>query len=53
MRIDESAYDRHRLRQWLAGEARAEGVSRRDLLRLATAAGVVAGVVATVAGRPA
>jgi DMSO/TMAO reductase YedYZ molybdopterin-dependent catalytic subunit len=44
MRIDESAYDRRRLRQWLAGEARAEGVSRRDLLKLAAAAGVLAGV---------
>ncbi|MEV7866749.1 sulfite oxidase [Streptomyces sp. NPDC088124] len=49
MRIDESAYDRRRLRQWLAGEARADGVSRRDLLRLAAAAGVLT----TLAGRPA
>ncbi|MEV7085182.1 sulfite oxidase [Streptomyces sp. NPDC093085] len=49
MRIDESAYDRHRLGQWLAGEARAEGVSRRTLLRLA----VAAGVVTASAGRPA
>ncbi|SHN27705.1 sulfite oxidase [Actinacidiphila paucisporea] len=44
MRSDESTYDRHRLGQWLAGEARAEGVSRRDLLRLAAAAGVVTAV---------
>ncbi|OQR63882.1 sulfite oxidase [Streptomyces maremycinicus] len=36
----ESAYDRRRLRQWLAGEARADGVSRRDLLRLVAAAGL-------------
>ncbi|MFJ6569092.1 sulfite oxidase [Streptomyces sp. NPDC091292] len=46
MRINESAYDRRRLRQWLAGEARAEGVSRRDLLRLAAAAGVLTTVTA-------
>ncbi|NNN30005.1 sulfite oxidase [Streptomyces sp. S3(2020)] len=38
-RTDESAYDRRRLRQWLAGEARADGVSRRDMLRLLAAAG--------------
>jgi DMSO/TMAO reductase YedYZ molybdopterin-dependent catalytic subunit len=49
MRSDESTYDRHRLGQWLTGEARAEGVSRRDLLRLAAAAGVVT----TLAGLPA
>ncbi|MGW3817663.1 molybdopterin-dependent oxidoreductase [Streptomyces sp. NPDC005046] len=48
MPIDESAYDRRRLRQWLSGEARAEGVSRRDMLRLAAAAGVLT----TLAGRP-
>ncbi|MCX5001163.1 sulfite oxidase [Streptomyces sp. NBC_00638] len=48
MPIDESAYDRRRLRQWLAGDARAEGVSRRDMLRLAAAAGVLT----TLAGRP-
>ncbi|CAL9368332.1 sulfite oxidase [Streptomyces sp. enrichment culture] len=38
-RPDETAYDRHRLRQWLAGEARADGVSRRRLLTLLAAAG--------------
>ncbi|MGW1360226.1 sulfite oxidase [Streptomyces chartreusis] len=38
-RLDESAYDRRRLRQWLAGEARADGVSRRRLLTLLAAAG--------------
>ncbi|MFE9808595.1 sulfite oxidase [Streptomyces sp. NPDC005548] len=48
MPIDESAYDRRRLGQWLAGEARAEGVSRRDLLRLAAAAGVLT----TLAAQP-
>lgn len=36
----ESAYDRRRLRQWLAGEARADGVARRDMLRLLAAAGL-------------
>ncbi|CAM5573288.1 hypothetical protein STENM327S_03997 [Streptomyces tendae] len=34
MQTPKSAYDRRRLRQWLAGEARADGVSRRDMLRL-------------------
>ncbi|MFF3504328.1 sulfite oxidase [Streptomyces sp. NPDC003247] len=38
--VSESAYDRRRLRQWLAGEARADGVSRRDMLRLLAAAGL-------------
>jgi DMSO/TMAO reductase YedYZ molybdopterin-dependent catalytic subunit len=46
MPADESAYDRRRLRQWLAGEARLEGVSRRDLLRLGAAAGVLSAVAA-------
>ncbi|MFJ1809183.1 MULTISPECIES: sulfite oxidase [unclassified Streptomyces] len=41
----ESAYDRRRLHQWLAGEARADGVARRDLLRLAAAAGLTAAAV--------
>ncbi|MQS15166.1 sulfite oxidase [Streptomyces kaniharaensis] len=39
--MDEAAYDRLRRRQWLAGEARADGVDRRTLLRLLSAAGVV------------
>ncbi|MCX5335661.1 sulfite oxidase [Streptomyces sp. NBC_00140] len=47
MRTDESAYDRRRLRQWLTGEARADGVSRRDMLRLLAAAG---GALAVPAG---
>ncbi|WP_406378506.1 sulfite oxidase [Streptomyces sp. NBC_01618] len=40
-RHDESAYDRRRLSQWLSGDARADGVTRRRLLTLlaATAAG--------------
>ncbi|MER6853698.1 sulfite oxidase, partial [Streptomyces flaveolus] len=40
MRISETAHDRRRLRQWLAGEARADGVARRDMLRLLAAAGL-------------
>ncbi|MFB6961459.1 molybdopterin-dependent oxidoreductase [Streptomyces sp. NPDC056309] len=40
-RHDESAYDRRRLSQWLSGEARAGGVTRRRLLTL---------LAATVAG---
>ncbi|MEW2611117.1 sulfite oxidase [Streptomyces sp. NPDC047880] len=46
----ETDYDRRRLRQWLAGEARADGVTRRRLLTLlaATAAGT-----ALEAARPA
>ncbi|MET9443645.1 sulfite oxidase [Streptomyces sp. NPDC006610] len=36
-RHDETAYDRHRLRQWLAGDARADGVGRRRLLTLLAA----------------
>ncbi|NUS16332.1 MAG: sulfite oxidase [Streptomyces sp.] len=47
MRTPESAYDRRRLRQWLAGEARADGVSRRDMLRLLAAVG---GALAVPAG---
>ncbi|WP_108933516.1 sulfite oxidase [Streptomyces ardesiacus] len=52
MRTPESAYDRRRLRQWLSGEARADGVSRRDMLRLLTAAGL-AGAVPAALGAPA
>ncbi|MEW2420518.1 sulfite oxidase [Streptomyces nigra] len=33
----ETAYDRRRLRQWLAGDARADGVSRRRMLTLLAA----------------
>jgi DMSO/TMAO reductase YedYZ molybdopterin-dependent catalytic subunit len=44
----ETTYDRRRLRQWLAGEARADGVTRRRLLTLlaATAAGTAFPVTA-------
>ncbi|MFD4526543.1 sulfite oxidase [Streptomyces sp. NPDC058470] len=48
----ESAYDRRRLRQWLAGDARADGVARRDMLRLLAAAGLTT-AVSTAFGAPA
>ncbi|MFB9237202.1 sulfite oxidase [Plantactinospora siamensis] len=38
----EHDYDRLRSRQWLAGQARGDGFSRRDLLRLAGAMGAAA-----------
>ncbi|UCM91021.1 sulfite oxidase [Streptomyces marincola] len=41
MTMDETAYDRRRLRQWLAGTARADGIDRRDLLRLLAGAGAL------------
>lgn len=48
--LNEGAYDRLRLRQWLAGEA--GGFSRRDLLKLTAAVGAgLAGTAAT--GAPA
>jgi DMSO/TMAO reductase YedYZ molybdopterin-dependent catalytic subunit len=37
-RGEETSYDRERLGQWLAGQARAEGISRRRLLALLAAA---------------
>ncbi|MEV0118413.1 sulfite oxidase [Streptomyces sp. NPDC050844] len=37
--VSEEAYDGRRRAQWLAGEARAAGVARRDMLRLLAAAG--------------
>lgn len=49
----ELAYDRRRLRQWLAGEARADGVSRRDMLRLVAAAGLAATAAPTALATPA
>jgi DMSO/TMAO reductase YedYZ molybdopterin-dependent catalytic subunit len=39
---DEATYDSVRLGQWLAGRARGEGVTRRDLLRLFGGAGLAA-----------
>jgi DMSO/TMAO reductase YedYZ molybdopterin-dependent catalytic subunit len=41
-RTDEHGYDALRMRQWLAGEADARGLSRRHLLRLGAAATAVA-----------
>ncbi|MEV3856919.1 sulfite oxidase [Streptomyces sp. NPDC050095] len=46
--VDEAEYDRRRLRQWLTGRARADGVARRDLLRLLAAAGLAAGLPAAL-----
>ncbi|ANJ11061.1 sulfite oxidase [Streptomyces parvulus] len=52
MRTPESSYDRRRLRQFLSGEARVDGVSRRVMLRLLAAAGV-AGAAPVALGGPA
>ncbi|RKN06973.1 sulfite oxidase [Streptomyces radicis] len=41
MTTDERAYDRARRGQWLSGTARAEGIDRRDLLKLLAAAGAL------------
>ncbi|MFF8810802.1 sulfite oxidase [Streptomyces pactum] len=43
---DEADYDRVRLRQWLAGTARADGFGRRELLRLLAAAPTAAALPA-------
>ncbi|MFI5529858.1 sulfite oxidase [Kitasatospora sp. NPDC051853] len=48
--MDEYAYDRMRREQWLAGEARAEGVDRRTLLRMLAAAGAAGPVLSAVGG---
>ena len=54
--LDEAAYDRLRLRQWLAGQARGDAVSRRDLLRLSAGLGLAAvpmmGLAQTAAAAP-
>lgn len=42
----EAEYDRRRRAQWLAGESRADGVARRDMLRLLAAAGGAGAVAA-------
>lgn len=53
--LDEGHYDRTRLRQWLAGAARGDGITRRDLIRLSTGIGLaaagVSGPAAAAAGR--
>ncbi|MFF1692640.1 molybdopterin-dependent oxidoreductase [Streptomyces sp. NPDC058257] len=50
----EEEYDRRRRAQWLSGEARADGVARRDMLRLLAAAGAVSGIAggASALGAP-
>jgi DMSO/TMAO reductase YedYZ molybdopterin-dependent catalytic subunit len=47
--MDESQYDRARLRQWARGRARSAGLERRDLLRL-FAAGAAAPATAAAPG---
>ncbi|MFD0308464.1 sulfite oxidase [Streptomyces sp. NPDC127119] len=49
-RDEESVYDRRRLRQWLTGEARADGIERRDMLRLLAATGLATTTTAATAG---
>ncbi|AUG81058.1 sulfite oxidase [Kitasatospora sp. MMS16-BH015] len=49
--MHEFEYDRRRRRQWLAGQARAEGVERRTLLRMMAATGVLGGTAAAAAPR--
>ena len=48
MTIDERLYDRRRLRQFLDGTARADGIDRRALLRLLAAGGALGAAAATV-----
>ncbi|MFF8594396.1 sulfite oxidase [Streptomyces sp. NPDC015220] len=50
---DETGYDRDRLRQWLAGRARAEGVTRRRLLTLLAATAAVTALPTTTPARAA
>ncbi|GAA4717838.1 sulfite oxidase [Phytohabitans rumicis] len=40
--MGEAGYDGRRLEQWLAGEARADGFSRRDVMRLSASLGLAA-----------
>ncbi|MEU0227353.1 sulfite oxidase [Streptomyces sp. NPDC006284] len=47
----EAAYDQRRLRQWLAGEARADGVTRRRLLTLLAATAAATALPATAPAR--
>ncbi|UED87129.1 sulfite oxidase [Streptomyces profundus] len=53
MTINERRYDRRRLRQFLAGTARADGIERRDLLRLLAAGGAVAATSSLALAPPA
>ncbi|MBW8705818.1 Sulfoxide reductase catalytic subunit YedY [Streptomyces sp. MBT84] len=49
----ETAYDRRRLRQWLSGEARADGVTRRQLLTLLAATATATALPTTTPARAA
>lgn len=51
--ISEEAYEGRRRAQWLAGEARAAGVGRRDMLRVLAAVGAAGTVSALGARTPA
>jgi DMSO/TMAO reductase YedYZ molybdopterin-dependent catalytic subunit len=51
--VDEQAYDRARLRQWLDGAATGRGLSRRELLRAAALGSAALGVAAAGARIPA
>src|SRR3954447_14970092 len=50
---DEHEYDALRMRQWLAGEAEARGLSRRQIFRLGAGAAAAATLPALAAGAPA
>lgn len=51
--LDEAGYDGLRLTQWRTGQARADGLSRRDLLRLSAGAGLAAIAGLAMPARPA
>jgi DMSO/TMAO reductase YedYZ molybdopterin-dependent catalytic subunit len=48
----EAGYDAARLRQWLTGRARADGMSRRGMLRVLGTAGAAAATLPAVPGAP-
>jgi DMSO/TMAO reductase YedYZ molybdopterin-dependent catalytic subunit len=50
---DEAGYDRTRLAQWQAGEARMPGLSRRSLMRLTAAGGLALAAAGAAPGRAA
>lgn len=49
LEYDEFSYDRTRLGQWLRGQARGDGLSRRDLMRLSAGIGLAATIPAPAA----
>jgi DMSO/TMAO reductase YedYZ molybdopterin-dependent catalytic subunit len=51
--VDEAEYDRTRLGQFLAGRARADGLSRRSLMRLSASVGLGVAAGAAIGGAPA